>query len=184
MAGWKDKRRVMHRYDLTADMYEERYAEEQAAKYKVALENLKLRGGPILDVGCGTGMFFPSVAAQASIVVGVDISRKLLLKAYAQAKKWSNVFVLLADADHLPLRDGFFETVFGFTILQNMPTPPKTMIELRRVADSRGAIVVTGLKRFFAEEAFMRILDDASLKVKCFLDREDLKCYVAVLSAE
>jgi len=28
----------MQRYDLTAEMYEERYAEEQKAKYKAALE--------------------------------------------------------------------------------------------------------------------------------------------------
>ena len=87
MAGWKDKRRVMQRYDLTADMYEERYAEEQQAKYEAALENVKLAGKRVLDVGCGTGLFFSHAAACASMVVGVDISRKLLHKSQRRGEE-------------------------------------------------------------------------------------------------
>ena len=74
MASWKDKRKVMQRYDLTAQMYDERYAEEQETKYRVSLENLNVTGCVVLDVGCGSGLFFSHVAAQASMVVGVDIS--------------------------------------------------------------------------------------------------------------
>ena len=51
MADWKDKRRVMQHYDLTSEMYEERYAREQKAKYEAALENVDVSGGVFLDVG-------------------------------------------------------------------------------------------------------------------------------------
>jgi hypothetical protein len=34
---WSKKRSVMRRYDLTAQMYDQRYGEEQEAKYKAAL---------------------------------------------------------------------------------------------------------------------------------------------------
>ena len=61
--------------------------------------------------------------AQSEMVVGVDISRKLLLKAKEQAKSFRNVLVLQADADHLPFQDAFFDIVFAFTVLQNMPKP-------------------------------------------------------------
>ncbi len=81
MAGWKDKRRVMQRYDLTAEMYEDRYAEEQKAKYKAALKNVEVAGGVVLDVGCGSGLFFKEVAAQSDMVVGVDISRQTTAKS-------------------------------------------------------------------------------------------------------
>ena len=53
MNKWSQKRRVMRRYDLTARMYDERYAEEQAAKYRAALKHLDIHGS-VLDVGCGT----------------------------------------------------------------------------------------------------------------------------------
>ena len=183
MAGWRDKRRVMRRYDLTADMYEERYGEEQKAKYEAALENVKLGGGAVLDAGCGSGLFFREVAECSSMVVGVDVSRRLLLKARVEAKKSSNISVLQADADHLPFREGCFEAVFAFTVLQNMPDPSETLVELKRVTDPCGCVVVTGLKKVFPLEKFMDILEGTSLQVTSFVDDENLKCYVAVLSA-
>lgn len=174
----------MRRYDLTADMYEERYAEEQRAKYVAAMENVNVVGGAVLDVGCGTGLFFSQVASRASMVVGVDISRKLLLKAKDEARGADEVFVLHADADHLPFRDAFFDVVFAFTVLQNMPEPSETLSELKRVIRPRGNVVVTGLKKAFPLNTFMDFLNGASMQVAAFVDREDLKCYVAVLTVK
>ncbi len=182
MAGWKDKRRVMQRYDLTAEMYEERYAEEQKAKYKEALKNVDVAGCAVLDVGCGSGLFFRGATAQSGIVVGVDISRKLLLKAKEQAKSLENVSVLQADADHLPFKDAFFDVAFAFTVLQNMPKPAVTLRELIRVAIPGSKIVVTGLKKAFPLTVFIDTLEGSGLKIISFVDNEDLKCYVATLS--
>jgi ubiquinone/menaquinone biosynthesis C-methylase UbiE len=182
LAGWKDKRRIMQRYDLTAEMYDERYSEEQMRKYKKALENVSVEGKAVLDVGCGSGLFFKEVATQADIVASIDISRKLLLKAKEQAKSLDNVFVLQADADHLPFRDGFFGAVFAFTVLQNMPKPPKTLNELKRVVKGDGRVVVTGLKKAFPLTAFMDVLDGSGLKLVSFVDDEAVNCYVAVLA--
>jgi ubiquinone/menaquinone biosynthesis C-methylase UbiE len=182
LAGWKDKRRIMQRYDLTAEMYDERYSEEQMRKYKKALENVSVEGKAVLDVGCGSGLFFKEVATQADIVASIDISRKLLLKAKEQAKSLDNVFVLQADADHLPFRDGFFGAVFAFTVLQNMPKPPKTLNELKRVVKGDGRVLVTGLKKAFPLTAFMDVLDGSGLKLVSFVDDEAVNCYVAVLA--
>ena len=134
MTDWKDKRRVKRRYDLTSEMYEGLYAEEQKAKYKAALENLEFAGGVVLDLGCGSGLFFKDVAAQAGLVIGVDVSLKLLNKAKEQGNAFSNVAVLQADVDHLPFRDGLFSAVFAFTVFQNVPKPAVTLNELKRVA--------------------------------------------------
>jgi ubiquinone/menaquinone biosynthesis C-methylase UbiE len=172
----------MQRYDLTAEMYDERYSEEQMRKYKKALENVSVEGKAVLDVGCGSGLFFKEVATQADIVASIDISRKLLLKAKEQAKSLDNVFVLQADADHLPFRDGFFGAVFAFTVLQNMPKPPKTLNELKRVVKGDGRVVVTGLKKAFPLTAFMDVLDGSGLKLVSFVDDEAVNCYVAVLA--
>jgi ubiquinone/menaquinone biosynthesis C-methylase UbiE len=174
----------MQRYDLTAEMYDERYSEEQMRKYKKALENVSVEGKAVLDVGCGSGLFFKEVATQADIVASIDISRKLLLKAKEQAKSLDNVFVLQADADHLPFRDGFFGAVFAFTVLQNMPKPPKTLNELKRVVKGDGRVVVTGLKKSFPLTAFMDVLDGSGLKLVSFVDDEAVNCYVAVLATK
>jgi ubiquinone/menaquinone biosynthesis C-methylase UbiE len=182
LAGWRDKRRVMQRYDLTAEMYEERYAGEQKAKYEMALENLDVSGGTFLDVGCGSGLFFREVAAQSGMVVGVDISRNLLLKAKEQADGLENILILQADADHLPFKDGCFDVVFAFTVLQNMPKPAVTLKEFTRVARLGSRVVVTGLKKAFPLNTFMDILEGSGMKIISFVDNEDLKCYVAILA--
>ena len=183
MASWRDKRKIMQRYDVTAEMYNERYEKEQKAKYHKALENVNVAGSAVLDVGCGSGLFFREVAAQADLVVGVDVSRKLLLKAKEQAQSLANVFVLQADADHLPFRDGFFGVVFAFTVLQNMPKPAETLKELKRAVKSGGLVVVTGLKKVFSLDAFMDLLDGCGLRLIGFVDDEAINCYVAVLAA-
>ena len=181
MTGWKDKRKVMQRYDLTVEMYEERYGEEQKAKYRSALENVNVTDSVVLDAGCGSGLFFSHAAAQAGMLVGVDISRKLLLKAKQQARPLRNVFVLQADADHLPFQDGSFVAVFAFTVLQNMPNSSETLNELKRVAKIGGRLVVTGLKKAFSSNTFTAIIESTGLKLVSFINDEDVKCYVAVL---
>jgi ubiquinone/menaquinone biosynthesis C-methylase UbiE len=182
LAGWKDKRKIMLSYDVTAEMYNERYAEEQQRKYRKALENVDAAGRAVLDVGCGSGLFFSQVAVQADMVVGVDVSRKLLMKAKEHAGAFGNVHVLLADADHLPFKDGFFGAVFAFTVLQNMPKPNETLNELKRVVEKGGRVVVTGLKKAFPLEKFMDVLEGSGLQVAAFVDDEAVNCYVAVLT--
>ncbi len=180
--AWRKKRRVIKRYDASAETYEELYSEEQARKYGKALGNMDVACVAVLDVGCGSGLFFSQVEAQAKIVVGVDVSCKLLLKAKAQANGFGNVFVVQADADHLPFRDGFFGAVFAFTVLQNMPKPAETLMELKRVAKAGGRLVVTGLKKAFPLEKFMDILEGSGLQVAAFVDEEAINCYIATLA--
>ena len=179
MNKWNKKRKIMQRYDLTARMYDERYAEEQAAKYQAALKQLELHGN-VLDVGCGTGLFFRYIAAEAETMVGVDISRLLLLQARKRAQAFRNVNLVQADADHLPFRDARFNVVSAFTVLQNMPKPLETLREFKRNVEGGGYLVVSGLKKAFSLEAFQVLLQKAGLQVVRIERADALKCYVAV----
>jgi ubiquinone/menaquinone biosynthesis C-methylase UbiE len=114
------------------------------------------------------------------MVVGVDVSRGLLFKANAQAKRYGNVLVVQADADHLPFKNAVFSAVFSFTVLQNMPKPEETLCEFKRVAKADGVLVVTGLKKAFALTAFLDLFGAAGLRLVSFVDDAALKCYVVV----
>jgi malonyl-CoA O-methyltransferase len=182
LKAWKEKNKIMQRYNTTADSYDEQYGEEQARKYRKALESVDVAGKMVLDVGCGSGLFFREVVDKANFVVGVDISHKLLLKAQVNAKGFKDVFVLQADADNLPFKDGLFDAVFSFTVLQNMPQPTRTIQELGRVAKKNGRVAVTGLKKAFLLQTFMDVLEGSRLKLVAFVDEEAINCYVAVLT--
>jgi ubiquinone/menaquinone biosynthesis C-methylase UbiE len=177
--SWRQKRSVMRRYNLTIQMYDDRYRQEQEAKYHAALQDLTLQSDSwFLDVGCGSGLFFRYVAGFAKEVVGVDISRQLLLQAQQRAKPYGNVAVVLADADHLPFKADVFGFVFAFTVLQNMPKPVNTLKHLQSVAAKGACYVVTGLKGAMSLEVFGGFLEAAGLTAVGLRDDDVLRCHV------
>jgi ubiquinone/menaquinone biosynthesis C-methylase UbiE len=179
MSEWDKKRDVMQRYNLTAHIYDMRYAEEQTATIETIMESINMeKEGLVLDMGCGTGLLFECVSQKAEAIVGLDISKETLLQAKKHAKKSANVHLILADSDNVPLKEDIFGHVFALTLIQNTPNPFKTLIEIKRVSKENAVIVVTGLKKF-PIKTFKRLLHDAGLKV-IPLKNESLNCYVAV----
>jgi ubiquinone/menaquinone biosynthesis C-methylase UbiE len=182
MGGWQKKRRIMMRYDTTASIYDERYAEEQTAKVEAALKNIKIeKQWLILDVGCGTGILFDHIADRANGIVGLDFSKKNLLQAKERMGKKSlrNVQLIQADADNMPFHKEVFNTAFAMTILQNTPNPSETLVEIKRVVRDDAFLVITGLKKIFTKNGFERLLKNSHLNT-LMLEDEKLKCYVAV----
>jgi ubiquinone/menaquinone biosynthesis C-methylase UbiE len=169
----------MHRYNQTADMYDGRYCAEQEAKYQAALETANIRGDSVvLDLGCGTGLLFNHIANKVAYVVGVDVSKQLLLQAQQRTKPHPNAAVVLADADHLPFKAETFSHLFAFTVLQNMPKPLQTLTETKRVTKSDGRFVLTALKRAISLEAFGTLLEQANLVAVELRDDDALQCHV------
>jgi len=180
MSEWDKKRKIMRLYDLTAHIYDIRHAEEQTAKIEAALTHVNTEKCTlVLDVGCGTGLLFGYVAVKAETTVGMDISKKVLLRARDRGKSLENLHLILADADNMPLKEHIFSHVFAVTLIQNTPNPIKTLNEIRRVAEEKAIVVVTGLKKTFSLESFKELLWDAKLNIVA-LEDESLKCYVAV----
>ncbi len=180
MSEWYKKRDMMRHYDLTAHIYDMQYAEEQTAKIEAAMESVNMeKQDLVLDVGCGTGLLFKYVANKAKTIVGLDISRKILLHAKERVKKFPNVYLIWADADNMPLKEKIFDHVFAVTLIQNTPNPVKTLNEVKRVTRENAVIVVTGLKKKFSLEIFEGLLRDAGLNIVA-LKSENLKCHVAV----
>jgi len=180
MSQWKKKYSVMKHYDLTANIYDMQYAEEQEAKIEAALKNIKIHShGLVLDVGCGTGLLFKYMVNKAQTTVGLDISRKTLIQAKKRAKTLDKIHLLLADADHMPFKENLFNYTFAITLLQNMPNPRKTLKEIMRVTNQEATIVITGLKKIFPLESFKELLQSSGIKIDNVIDNS-LKCHVAI----
>ena len=184
MTEWNKKRKVMRRYNYSASVYDTQYGEEQEAKIKAALNEIKLkRDSLVLDVGCGTGLLFPHIAEDADLVVGLDFSLNILRQARKRAKQFLNIAILRADANFLPFPDKTFNMVFAITLLQNMPNPLGGLYEIKRVAQSKAAVIVTGLKKEFSKEEFTELLKKAKLEVSVLKADEQLKGYIAICVA-
>jgi ubiquinone/menaquinone biosynthesis C-methylase UbiE len=181
MQEWKEKRRTIRHYDQQAKVYDAQYMQEQNAKIEDALNNMEHKLTElVLDMGCGTGFLFHHINNTTKLLVGIDTSSKLLQEAKKRTKSMSNTLLIRADADNTPFPDHVFDRVFAITLLQNMPDPTKTIMEMKRVSKLEAVFVLTGLKKKFTQEGFVDLLKRASLKVSTLQTAEHLKGHVAV----
>jgi ubiquinone/menaquinone biosynthesis C-methylase UbiE len=100
----------------------------------------RLDGARILDIGCGTGRYFPFFAQQgASTLVGVDIGSNLL-----SACRLRNVTVNLARASavHLPFADGSFDVVCSLGLIEHFTDPSPVLAEFTRLISLGGTLIL------------------------------------------
>jgi len=103
-------------------------------------------GREILEIGCGVGGFCVNVAQRGAKVVGVDLSPRAVRKGRDLAKQLGlerRVDFLVADALHLPFRDGVKETVVCCEVLEHVPDHKKGFSELVRVTKKSGYLCLT-----------------------------------------
>ncbi len=154
---WSRKREVMRYYDTIAAAYNELHGKEQRSKFRAAAKYVPGTNNTILDLGCGTGLFFPNISSD-SLLVGVDLSSNMLIHAVDRIRIHPRCHVICADADFLPLRDSVFDTVVAFTLLQNLTSPHRTLQEVSRVLKVNSIFVLSSLKTFFPRDVIIKLL--------------------------
>jgi SAM-dependent methyltransferase len=127
------------RFNLISDIYDEtRQPLTSGALDKVAATlsgaGIKL----ILEAGVGTGRIALPLQQRNFQMFGVDLSRGMLTKA--RAKGIQNV--VLADANHLPLKDKQFDAALMAHVIHLLENPAETFESLRRVATKEIVVLV------------------------------------------
>ncbi len=95
-----------------------------------------------LDVGCAEGWHTAWMAKYANFVLGIDISMEKLRRAVNESKNAKTEYVL-ADWDHLPLKDKIFDVVLFSEGPEHSLDPRETIIEIRRVLKKAGFLSVS-----------------------------------------
>jgi SAM-dependent methyltransferase len=107
-----------------------------------------LSGESVLDVGCGTGVFLPGLAAVVGPqgrVVGLDHSAAFLKEArrrLSAADLSDRVELLEGDAHHLPFEDGTFDAAHCERVLMHLADPALAIREMQRVVRPGGRILL------------------------------------------
>ena len=130
-------------YDKLAEGYDELYAEEQSLKYDAVLKAVgPRRFETVIDLACGTGLFLERLRLICDFVVGVDVSRAMLLKARERFRK-AGFPLIRADCSALPLRDGISDGVFSISLLEPGHSNTRKLEEMRRISAPSGVLVGT-----------------------------------------
>jgi len=102
--------------------------------------------GPVLDLGCGTGLVARALAREAGFppVIGVDLSRAMLEEALAQAREHgAAVDLLRAEAPSLPFQDGMLGAVLHVGGLHLFASIDTLLREVHRVLAPGGRYVAS-----------------------------------------
>ena len=94
---------------------------------------------PILDVGCGEGLFASLIFPEA-IDTGIDPNDRELARARALGKYRE---LLHCAGDKIPKPDGYYQTIFSNSVLEHIPDLEPVLVEITRLLAPGGALYVT-----------------------------------------
>ena len=146
-------------YALWAPSYAETAV---SALESAAVDSLgvSLRGGRVLDAGCGNGRRLANAReGGAAVAVGVDLTPEML----AQVK--GGALLAAADVRALPIADDAFDVVWCRLVLGHVTELDSAYAELARSCALGGTLVVTDFHPAAAEAGHRRTFRDATGEV-------------------
>jgi ubiquinone/menaquinone biosynthesis C-methylase UbiE len=103
-----------------------------------------LKGGFVLEAGCGRGWLSVEIAKQVCDLVAVDLSRVRIKEAKALFETEKvDIPLIRASLTHLPLRTIMFDSIISCDVLEHIPDIGLALSEMRRVLCLDGILCLT-----------------------------------------
>lgn len=99
------------------------------------------QGDLLLDSGCGYGWTTEWFFKSGVEAIGVDICRTYLDIGVERIGAWRPHFVV-ADIEHLPIRDSILDAVFAYESFHHIPDRSRAMADYARALKQEGRIVL------------------------------------------
>jgi len=153
-------------FDRAASFYDSTRVTDEATLRSTIdlLERDVAAGGPVLEIGVGTGAVAVPLAQRGVRVVGVDLSDPMMARL---RDKGGAVALARADATRLPFREAVFGGAYARWVLHLIPAWRNAVAELCRVTRPGGVIAIepggfSGRWREVMDKVFIEIGPDAA----------------------
>jgi ubiquinone/menaquinone biosynthesis C-methylase UbiE/LmbE family N-acetylglucosaminyl deacetylase len=127
------------------------FKKDQATYVLSYLDTLGLKkGARILELGCGAGEFSANLIRRGFIVIGTDISEKMLelaRKNCADIGLEGNAVFQLGDVEQLDLPDDSFDVVIAIGQIEHVSWDRWALQEIHRVLKPGGYLIMTAPNR-------------------------------------
>jgi SAM-dependent methyltransferase len=131
------------------------------------------RGRMVLDVGCGAGVDLARFAKGGADVTGIDLTESAIALARTNFEQQGLTGRFdVADGEHLPFPDNWFDLVFAHGVVQYTASPQQLVNECHRVLKPGGRAVFQVYNRISWLNALSKLMkvslehDDAPVLLK------------------
>ncbi len=131
-------------YKKIATTYNRRYSNNYLVNIENEIKNLIASNNysKILEAGCGTGRWIGRIGNESNKVFGLDYSLDMLK---IPGPEESNLTLVNADAEHVPLKDNYFDFIFCVNAIHHFPDKKKFVKESKRILSNNGMLAIFGV---------------------------------------
>lgn len=181
-------RNMIYYMSQYSDMIDREYVEEEMGRRLASVKILKRieknkQQGKILDIGCANGFLLDEARRRKWDPYGVEVSKWAV--RYASEKL--NLNVLRGTLRKAAFPDQFFDVIVMLDVLEHLPDPRYTLIEIRRILKNDGMLYIStpdissamskilrakwwGINKFhlyyFSKKTLRKMLDASGFKIK------------------
>lgn len=182
----EEKEKSIKHFNSTAGDYDSSFdGKFVKVMYEPLLEALKKNiDGKLLDVGCGTGNILCELVNGKRELFGIDLSENMVRECSKRME--GNAEIKVADAEHMPYKDNFFDVLICNASFHHYPHPEEVLKEMKRVIKSGGKLFIgegyaiqpfrallnlsfnfsnSGDFKSYGKHEFIRMLEDNGFKI-------------------
>ena len=145
MSGSRLKK-IQEHYDTVADIYDHHYDKPRGRCYHTHISTSIMsalpKGGKLLDIGCGTGLFVERYIGAGGTGIGLDISKNMIEKA---RHRCTTCDYAIGSGERIPFCDNTFDAVSSLLVFSYIKDPEKMLNEAFRVLKPGGKIAICTL---------------------------------------
>ncbi|BAY73175.1 class I SAM-dependent methyltransferase (plasmid) [Anabaena sp. FACHB-709] len=136
---------IRKQYNQIADLYDQRW-NTYITKTLSVLKNWAeiAPEATVLDVGCGTGGLELLLLTEnpQQVIIGVDISEKMLLVAQQKCHAYSQVSFHNVSVSNLPFENNSFDVIVSASVFHYFDDPHAALMEIKRVLKPQGKLFI------------------------------------------
>jgi SAM-dependent methyltransferase len=141
--GWSE-REAQYRATRVATL-----TDQMSHEVETWLRPLLMSGGPMLDLGCGSGSLLAAAARHGYSGIGIDVSLEWLVVARKIiSENGGTPMLAVAMAEALPLADNTIRAVMSLDVIEHVADQSKYLREIDRVVVPGGVCAVSTPNRF------------------------------------
>jgi ubiquinone/menaquinone biosynthesis C-methylase UbiE len=138
----EEKEKSVKHFNSTAEEYDNSFdGKFVKVMYQPLLDELdKNVEGKLLDVGCGTGNILCKLVNGKRELFGIDLSENMVREC--SKRMGSHADIKIADAEHIPYKDNFFDVLICNASFHHYPHPEEVLKEMKRVLKNGGRLLI------------------------------------------